>query len=223
MDICCNNNFGSFNRLKNLEGIEWTCVDYLLNSTSKYANNLWKLLRYPETDCLIRKDLTREEKLNLIYTDTGQSNDKRLFIQPLTDDSCVSESSRMNIYVGDIDPINQIQSKVQIVIEVMCHNKITNILGEAFEDDPRTNPSELDGLGNSIILYKNRATTLLRNTIAEFNGADIAGIGLMQLNQEISNYSRSRFYVFNTKAYIGHRIVFYCYFSGASSCASSGY
>ena len=42
----------AYNRFVNLDNIEYRIVNYLAKSTTKYANNLWKILKYDTEDCL---------------------------------------------------------------------------------------------------------------------------------------------------------------------------
>ena len=56
----------AFNRYTNLDNIEWKIIDYLVKSKSKYANYLWKILKYDTEDCLTKADLTEKEKLALV-------------------------------------------------------------------------------------------------------------------------------------------------------------
>ena len=42
----------AYNRFVNLDNIEYRIVNYLAKSKTKYANNLWKILKYDTEDCL---------------------------------------------------------------------------------------------------------------------------------------------------------------------------
>lgn len=59
-----------YNRFTNLDNVEWHIIDYLIKDTSKYAEYMWKILKYDSMDCLSQPALTQEEKLALVYKDS---------------------------------------------------------------------------------------------------------------------------------------------------------
>lgn len=213
----------SFNRYTNLDGLEWRVIWSLLESNSKHAQNLWKMLAYADEDCLFKPNLTKSEKIKMIYRDSGDSSSKRVFMMPYVDDAWESQASRIDVFIDRIIPINHITSQVNICVEILVHNKINNILGDAEEGNPLTNPSELDEDGNPIILSKSRSTALLKSVLAELNGKDVAGVGQLQHNTQINPYSMTRQYVWNNRAYFGYAAVFTTLLSGVSDSSEVGY
>ena len=92
MECSCSNNNGfvvdsAFNRYVNLDNIEWHIVDYLIKSNSKYADYLWKILKYDTPDCLSKPTLLPEERAKLVYVGNGESTNSRVFMSPYLDDS----------------------------------------------------------------------------------------------------------------------------------------
>ena len=150
----------AFNRYTNLDNIEWKIIDYLVKSKSKYANYLWKILKYDTEDCLTKADLTEKEKWALVYKNNGESTQYRVFMTPFTDDAWEQQSSHLHIYVYGINPMSHITGKVHVGFECIIHNKISNIYGDASEYNPNTNPVELDDNGNPVIEYKSRYTCI---------------------------------------------------------------
>lgn len=212
-----------FNRYTNLDNVEWRIIKHLVESSSKHANNIWKMLAYNEEDCLFREDLTSAEKWNLIYRDNGLSTNKKVFMTPYIDDAWEEQSSRLDIFVDQILPTNHVSSQVNICIEVLVHNKIANIYGDAEEDNINTNPSELGPEGEILIPSKSRATTLLKSVLAELNGCFVAGVGDLQCNSKMNPYSRVQKYVWNNHAYFGYAITFCTLMSGVSDTPMVGY
>ena len=85
-----NNSFvtgSAFNRFTNLDNIEWKVIDFLVKSKSKYANYLWKVLKYNTEDCLSKEDLTEAQKRAMIYTNNGDAAGYRVFMGPFVDDA----------------------------------------------------------------------------------------------------------------------------------------
>jgi len=134
-----NTNFpspNSFSRYTSLDTIEWNCISHLLNSTSKHAENIWKLLADDTQDALFKPLLTREEKTKLIYMGTDMSTTRKVFMLPYIDDKWDNQGSRIDIYVDRIVPQNHLTSVVNVVFEVICHNKVLNIYSDADPENP---------------------------------------------------------------------------------------
>lgn len=213
----------AFNRYSNLDNIEWKIINYLINSESKYANYLWKVLKYDTEDCLTKDDLTKEEKLALVYTNNGEATKFRVFMTPFVDDAWEQQSSHLHIYVYGINPMSHLTGKVHVCFECIIHNKISNIYGDASEYNPQTNPVELDSNGNPVTLYKSRATEMLKDIIASLNGEMINGIGVLQFNEELSPYDTAKAALWNSKNFFGYRVIMSTLLSGVSEDSETGY
>lgn len=213
----------AFNRYSNLDNIEWKIINYLVKSKSKYANYLWKVLKYNTEDCLTQPDLTEAEKMALVYKNNGDATPYRVFMSPFVDDAWEVQSSHLHIYLYGITPQNHLTGKVHICFECIVHNKIANILGDASEYNPQTNPVELDEKGDPIILYKSRATEMLKNVIAALNGEMINAVGVMQFNETLSPYDAAKASLWNNRSFFGHRIIMSTIMSGVSECSDCGY
>lgn len=169
-----------FNRYTNLDNIEWNIIQYLVDSKSVYAENLWKILKYNTEDCLLKDSVSKQERLKLIYTNNGDASQKRVFMTPFIDDAFTDQCAHLHIYVGAVLPENHITSKVNIVLETIVHNKISNIFGQATgEENTIINPVELDENGNPKILFKNRETVMLKSILAALNGKMVNGVGML--------------------------------------------
>ena len=113
-----------FNRLTNLDGIEWKIITALVRTKNKYTSMLWKMLKYPTLSCLFEDDLTDREKFAMVYNGNGDASGYKVFLMPFIDDSWTTQSARLDIYVDRITPENRINSKVDIAFEIIVHNKI---------------------------------------------------------------------------------------------------
>ena len=221
-----NNGFvteSAYCRYTNLDNIEWKIVDYLVNSKSKYANYLWKILKYDTMDCLVRPDLTTEEKWSMVYNTNGEATGYRVFLSPFVDDAWPQQSSHLHIYVYGIDPDTHLTGKVHVCFEVIVHNKINNIYGDASEYNPQTNPVELDSSGEPVTLIKSRMTEMLKDVIAALNGQMVNAVGTLQFNKKLSPYDTAKASLFNSNSFMGHRIIMSTIMSGVSECSDCGY
>lgn len=236
MDNFYTNNDVAFNRFVNLDNVEWNMIMYLVNSQTKYARNIWKILKYDTEDCLLQDNVSREDRLALIYTNNGDASVKRVFMTPYTDDGWTEQSSHLHIFVDTVEPKNHITAVVNISVETIIHNKIANIIGDADPEklikgpdgkdnncDKGTNPVEVSSDGEILVPYKNRATVFLKSVLAEFNGVFVNGVGKLQFNQQLSPYGISRQYLWNNRNFFGHSTVFSTHMSGASESAYCGY
>lgn len=212
-----------FNRYTNLDGVEWRVISALVHSDSKHANNIWKMLAYNEEDCLFKDNLSTKERLALVYRDNGLSTSKKVFLTPYVDDAWNEQASRLDVFVERIIPTNHEIGQVNVGIEILVHNKITNIYGDAEEENPQSNPSELSEEGEVLIPTKSRATTLLKSVIAELNGQMIAGVGQLQLNASMNPYCGVKQYVWNNRAYLGYAVTMCTLMSGVSRTSAFGY
>lgn len=215
-----------YNRYNNLDGIEWRVIDAIVKSDSKYAKYIWKMLKYNKPDCLSNpdnKELTNKEKYSLIYRDNGESSSKKVFMLPFIDDGWTEQASRLNIYVSRIDPKDYVVSKVDLTIEIVVHNKINNIYGDAMEGDPLSNPTETDDDGNILIPSKSRATTLLKCVSALLNGLYVEGVGELELNEQVSPYCGAKSYVWNNRTYFGYTLTFSTLMGQVSENPSCGW
>ena len=213
----------AYARYSNLDNIEWKIVDHLIKSKSKYANYLWKILKYDTMDCLTKPDLTEEEKLALVYKTDGDAEPFRVFMGPFVDDAWKIQCSMLHLYVYGADPDTHLSGKIHICFEVIIHNKIMNIYGDASEYNPQTNPVELNKNGEAITLYKNRATEMFKDIVASLNGAMVNGVGTLQFNKKLSPYDTARATLWNGNSFFGHRIIMSTIMSGVSECENCGY
>ena len=221
-----NNGFvtgSAFNRFTNLDNIEWKIIDFLINSKSKYANYLWKILKYNTEDCLAQPDLTKEEKRALVYKNNGDASPYRVFMGPFIDDAWEEQCSMLHIYLYGINPSNHIQGKVHLCFECIIHNKISNIYGDASEYNEQTNPVELDENGDPLIPYKSRATEMLKSVVAALNGEMVNGVGVLQFNETLSPYDTAKASLWNGRNFFGHRVIMSTLMSGVSENSDCGY
>lgn len=216
--------FNDFNRFQNLDGIEAKIVEHLVNSTSKHASIIWKLLKYNDLNALSRPDLTIEEKKELVCFDNGYGDKKRVFFQPFVDDAWQEQCSSLYIYVEQIVPQDQCRATIGVTIETVVHSKIAAVRGDG---DPYlnkdANPNDSDSKGNIVVAFKNRATVLLKSILAELNGLYIDGIGYLQFNQALNVQSKTEMPLFNNRSFYGHATMFAVKMGNVSGSSSIGF
>ena len=213
-----------YNRYNDLDGLEWRIIHALVNSDSKYGKYLWKLLKYNTPDCLMNDELNNKEKYKMVYRDNGDAGNYNVFLLPFIDDGWTKQASRLDVYVSRIEPYNAVCSKVDVTLEIIVHNKINNVYGDADdEENPLTNPTETDEDGDILIPTKSRATTILKCVLAILNGLYVDGVGELQCNQQVSPYCGVRSYVWNNRSYLGYAVTFSTLMGQQSSNPSCGW
>ena len=125
-DECTN-----YNRLTNLDSLEWKIISHLLYSQTKNAQNIWKILKYPTMDCLLQDNVSLEDRYALIDTEDGKETNKRMFLSPYVDDAWTEQCAHVHIYIDGIFPQNHEVATVNVAIETISHSKIIKVLGDA--------------------------------------------------------------------------------------------
>lgn len=212
-----------YNRYENLDGVEDKIIYYLLSEQNKNTwqlkavHDIWRLLYYNNSGCLLNDEKHPLPKFSdiakMIDNNSLEQTNKRIFRSPFVEDSFTDECSQLRIYIDGIYPQNYVVGTISIGVEVIIHNKLTNIINNLYNEDGNfINLTE----GKPIVTYKNRATVLLKNIIALLNGVDIAGVGKMMFSQESNRFCHSKLGVWNNRNYYGYQSIFTCMMSGVS-------
>jgi hypothetical protein len=202
------NKYNEYNRLSNLDGIEGKMIDQLVNSEAPAAIELWKLLKYATTDALTQTALTQAEKWDLVCEENGHPTDKRVFAFPFIDDAWLQECSCLYFYVDWVRPTNQYISNVIVTVETVTSSKLGSVTPNS---DPITNskanPNDYHGEGLTstvVVPIKSRATLMLHDIIAIYNGLYIDGVGYLGLDGKRDEKSYSEQSLWNNRTFFGH-------------------
>lgn len=236
------NEYMESNRFQNLDGIEYKIIQKLLNSDNKYANNVWRILKYNTQKALNEPALTRTEKLELVSgtpqnmqvnTSADASQDEiktRVFLYPFVDEAWTLQATAIYIYVNKIEPINIAQSNVDVVIETVTHASIGVVATEAdsLSNPDETNPNDYIYTDdtNPYVEYKSRITVLLKSLLAALNGMFIDGVGYLQFNRAdkgLFTNSKVEKNLYNRHAFFGDTIHFNVVMSGISDTPDEGF
>ena len=82
---------------------------------------------------------------------------------------------------------------------------------------------ELDEDGNPVIIYKNRASTMLKSILADINGQMVAGVGMLQFNTQLHAEDVARMSLWNARKFYGFSTIVSTLLSGASTTSGCGY
>ena len=214
--------FNEFNRLQNIDGLEWKIIDHLIQSKTKHADNIWKILAYDSDIYALSKDSIGEaERRKLVCTNNGEPTGKRLFLQPFVDDAWSEQCSSVYVYVDQIVPTDQTRANVIVTVEAIVHAKTSVIAGDGDKiTNPDANPNDSDEQGNIVVTMKNRATVLLKSIVAELNGLFLDGIGYLIIDPNLDKKTGAVLSLWNNRSYYGYIVKFATKMSGISSTAS---
>ena len=133
------------------------------------------------------------------------------------------QSSHLHIYLDGVDPTNHLIGKANICFELIIHNKIANIYGDASIYNDKTNPVELDEHGNPVTPYKNRASEMLKDVVAALNGRMVNGVGVLQFNRQFHNSHEAKSTLWKNRKFFGYKVVMGTMISGVSQDDECGY
>lgn len=221
-----NTSNNAFNRFVNLDSIEDRIIYYLISDKGKseeqlkHIHTIWRLLKYNDIDCLIDTKHTLpklKEIAKFIDNGTVEQSDKKIFRYAFIEDVFTDQTAMIRVYIDSITPTNHLISVVNIGIDLLIHNKISNVTNPLHDNtgDLYNLTEENLEIGLSIGM-KNRATVLLKSVLALLNGADIAGVGALQFNQNLNRFNQSRLGLWNNRNYYGHKLIISCQMSGVS-------
>lgn len=170
-----------YNKFEQLPQLSYNIISYVLNNNE----NLWKLLKYEESDALDKSNLTYDNKIALIYNgDVENLTDYRVFMDSFNDDAFDKTCSLFRVFPINIIPENRLIGNIDIGIQVMCHNKI-----------------------NQLNNYQTRIITMLQEVIQTLNGKDIGvGLGKIFFDREGNRSNMARLELFN-KHFVGYTLI----------------
>lgn len=207
----------AYNRFPNLDTMEDRIIYYLISEKGKTpdqlkkVHNIWKILYYSDINALNKGLPTQADISNLVDKDDEDKTDKRIFKSPFIDTAWTVECSMLKIYIDSVIPTNNKLSVVNVGIDIVTHNKITNVYVE--DNDDSTIIDIVDGVPITV-QCKNRVDVLLQSILYLLNGADVAGVGRMQFNNELSRYNQARYSLWNNRYYGGFKMCIGCQCGG---------
>ena len=196
-----------FNKFHNLDSIETRIINYLKDTNTDDCNRLWKLLKHSDMKALYKDNLSATDKKNLIYQDRNEV-DCRVFTFPYIEDNFTEVCSVIKVYMYSVQPVNHLISIVNIGIDILTHNKISNVYND--ESDILDGGREVE----ENISTKNRNAVMLKAILATLNGADVEGVGVLQFNKELSDKCQAEMKLSNNRNFYGYTVVLSCQMSG---------
>lgn len=174
-----------FNTFDSLPYIPYKIIEHLANNPN--ANDFWKLIKYQDYDALSHPDLSLQEKLSMVCKNQSDQNNYGVFLTRMVENEQVAERSIMKVYKSDSVPVNAQVATVCYEFDILCGGKMTVVDYNGYPC------SRLDVMETSLL--------------QSLNGADVAGVGLLQFNYQLSRLCRSSFGVGNNTSFIGTGLI----------------
>ena len=200
-----------FNRFPNLDGIEDRIIYYLISPNNKTPEELkqthiiWKLLKYDENNALLQPTPEYSDIVKLISKPNAPQTTKRIFRSPHFEDAWGEQSTLLKVYIDDIVATNAYYATVNMGIDIIVHNKIVDL--DIPDDDDSTIIDVVDGVEYKITT-KSRVSVLTKAILYLLNGANVAGVGLLQFNNDgTDNRSQAQYGIWNNRNFEGIKIV----------------
>jgi hypothetical protein len=171
--------YNPYNEYNQIQNMSYNIISHLVLNN----DNLWKILKYQNSNALNQPNLTQLEKSNLIYESQEDSTPYRCFQNIFMDDLFQERQSQIRIYLAGIKPTNYVYGCLDFGIEILSHNKIC----------------ALDG-------YLDRNVVMLNEIIKTLNGKSIQGLGVLSFDYGKSTNNRANIVTFN-KYFQGYRLL----------------
>lgn len=172
----------SFNKFLTLPFIPYRIVVALTQN-----DNFFKLLKYNTYDALSMPNLTEDEKLQLICKDFDDMQNYNIFLTNIEPNELVNSKTILKLYRYDTLPINHIVSTISYRFDILYGTK------------------------NALVEYQGvpcpRVDLMEMELMKTLNGADVAGVGKLQFNHDLSRLCRSTLNIGNNYTFTGTSIV----------------
>jgi hypothetical protein len=147
----------------------YNCVAHLMNKNE----DIWKLLKYNDSDCLNKSSLSMSEKSGLVYKGEPDESIFRMFLADGEINAFISEATIMRIFLYSIFPENRTISTVTMAFDLFTHFRVSHL------ND-----------------YSTRTERMTQIVLDVFNGEQIPEVGQMFFdvmgNKEIRDYGQGQ-------------------------------
>lgn len=172
-----------FNHYEFMPYIPYKIVEYLATNNE----NLWKILKYNDYECLSKPNLTFEEKIAMIWNREGNQQDFSIFFSQLVENMIPDSKSILKIFKVLTTPRDTIRAVGSYEFDILYGGKIALV--------------EYNGIPC------NRGDVVEAEILKTLNGADVGGVGMLQFNTKLSTASRSSLNLGNSKTFTGTSLV----------------
>ena len=150
-------------------------------------DNFCKLLYYNTYDALDRPNLTMTQKKALIWEGQDHMEDYNIFLTNVQPNEETDNRTILKVYKYVNDPVNRNISTVAYEFDILFGSKIPLV--------------QYNGI------TCNRGDVIEMEIMRTLNGEDVAGVGYLQFNSELTSLCRSRVGIGNNYTFTGLSII----------------
>ena len=172
-----------YNSMSQLPSIPYNILVYL--ATQPSAENLWKMLKYKDYDCLNHDNVPFAEKMELIWK-TGVQQKYGVFLTPLIEDAIAESKCIMKIYDYYIHNNEPFYSSVVYAFDFLYGGNMSLI--------------DYNGVPAS------RGDVFIHTVLDTLNGAEVGGVGKMSFVSDLSRYSLAKATIGDSRKFTGVQI-----------------
>lgn len=170
-----------FNDFNGLAQVPYKILQYLMLYGEE---DIWKILKYNDEDCLSKPNLTLKEKSDLIWRNKMNEEKYRVFLKPLIGDAWTDSTTQLRLYKNAIKPFDRLKAVVLYSFEIVVGAKASMV--------------DFNGILISRLDY------LEELILKSLNGKNLGfGIAEFQFNQEVDRESQERYNINNGKTFYG--------------------
>lgn len=173
-----------YNKFSTLPFMPNKMMEYLFENNE----NIWKILKYPTSDCLSKPNLSMNEKVEMIWGGQDNQQDFNIFFTKEIDNMFPELTTILKLFTLNISPDNHLVSTVALQFDIICGGKI----------------SVIDYMG----IPCNRIDVLRMELLGTLNGENVLGIGELQFNNKLSRWCGSMMNIGNDKTFTGATLIF---------------
>ena len=172
-----------YNKFLSLPFIPFKIVMALLEN-----DNFCKLIYYNTVDALDKPNLTMEQKRSLVWDGSDDRMDKyNIFLTNVQPNEEVDNRTIMKVYRYTNDPVSHVRAVVTYAFDILFGSKIPLV--------------KYNGI------TCNRGDVIEMEIMRTLNGEDVAGVGFMQFNDDLTALCRSAVGIGNNSTFTGLTII----------------
>lgn len=195
----------SFNNFVELPLLPYKVIEVMLKDKSQETEDLWKVLKYTDIDCLDKPNLTLKQKKEMIWKGESEEQFFNVFLKPMVGSSMddTNAQTQIRLYRYNTMPTNKISAIVCFEIDLIT-NETTSLIRK-------------DGL---LMERTDYMESLFLNFM---NGRDIQiGSGFFSFDRELSRSCNSQLNIGNSKSFYGRSLIMGLRFSNIESGVECG-
>lgn len=174
-------------RAKNNKFLSMPYIPFKIIMALLENDNFCKLIYYSTVDALERPNLTMEQKRRLIWDGQDNMDDYHIFMTNVQPNEETINRTILKVYRYNSDPVDRVHSIVSYAFDVLYGSKMPLV---------RCNG-----------ITCNRGDVIEMEIMKTLNGEDVAGVGFLQYDDDLTALCRSQVGIGNNYTFTGLSII----------------